>query len=158
MKEYVFQPLLHLETAQLASIVDLDASLHTLTVPSSLTNLPAIYCPIEINKQATSWGSTDHMQWQHHIITIGHGKHKQQLIGKTNWQWRNKKDIGQAGLSGTIQRISAHKYVKELLARFLTYLESTVVNTTNITLKILLDEVSTMRVSLPCHFIFILLF
>lgn len=149
MKEFKFQPLLHLDPVHVAYVVDLDERLeiNTSTVPSSLTNLPSIMCAIEIAGKPSLWGSTDQMQWQHHTIQIGQGKQKQELIGKINWQWRNEKDIAQAGLQDSIQRISAHKFVKDQLAKFLAYLEASVINNCNITLTTLLEEVSTMRVS-----------
>lgn len=149
MKEFQFQPLQDLDPVDVAYVVDLDArlDLETSMVPSSLTNLPCIVCPIEIAGQPTSWGSSDQMQWQHHAVHIGQGKHKQELIAKTNWQWRNEKDIAQAGLQNSIQRITAHKFVKDLLGKFLVDLEARVISNPNRTLTTLLEEVSTMRVS-----------
>lgn len=147
MQQFEFQPLLHLKAVHLASIVDLDADLGSTTIPSSLKNLQSIVCPIDIDADASSWGSTDQMQWQHHNIHIGYGNQKQQLVAKTNWAWQSKKYITQAGLEDTARRITAHKFVKEQLSKFLAYLEATVLENPNITLKILLEEVSTLRVS-----------
>lgn len=147
MKEYVFHPILHLHTVPLAYIVELNASLGTPMVPSSLQNLASIICPIEIENHPTSWGSSDQMQWQHHVVHIGEGKHKLELIAKTNWTWQNRLDIPQAALDDTLKRITAHQTVKELLATFLAELESSMIKKPKITLKILLEEVSNMRVS-----------
>lgn len=87
------------------------------------------------------------MQWQHHIVHIGKGNVKQELVAKNNWAWQSKKNIAQASLDDTLQSINAHRFVKELLAKFLAYLEASVTHKPNITLNILLEEVSTMRVS-----------
>lgn len=86
MHQYVFQPLVHLQPVHLASIVDLDPGPPgTPTLTSNFTKHPSLLCPITIESDATSWGSTDRMQWQHHIVHIGKGNVKQELVAKNNW-------------------------------------------------------------------------
>lgn len=59
-------------------------------------------------------------QWHHHLVQICKGK----PIGKTNREWKNRKHITQEALHNTFERITAHQYMKELLAKFLAFLEA----------------------------------